>query len=208
MSRSKVLHLLRAKDSRRILAFGSEVERLRVTSVSGQGETRTLLTVQNHLDWSPVEQGNPPLLLGRTVETPTDDDLAAMQRQFRVFILDDEPTHFPSVRNLVSRAFYEAGVEDPGGVIRRAKAAWRLPMLRDIDCPVPGQELLDWWFNAELFHRDAEKKDKLDQLRASAGEAQLRVWLLLGFSYAGVVLIDFHIFLRDKTDLYSGASGA
>ena len=205
-TRALVRHVLDDDQRRVILAFGAEVEKLWVKPVAGQGAKRTLLKFENHYDWEGVGPGRPPRTLRQSVTTPTDDALAAMQRQFRIFILDDEVTHFLTIRKLVSRAVHLAGLEDPaGGLLKRAKAAWKLPMLGYLGCPVPGQDLLNWWFNAELSHRDGDKKAKLDALRAQVGEARLRMWLMFSFTLALSVLIEFHTFVRDGTDLYEGA---
>ena len=204
MVRCLVRHVLSAQELKVVAAFGVEVERLWITPIAGQGKERTLLKVENHFDWSPTEQGQPPKRVGQTVTSPTDDALAALQRQFRIFILEKEPTHLLFVRNVVSRAFHAAQVEDPCRVLKRAKAVWNMPLLPFLGCPVQGQDLIDWWFNAELFHRDAEKQAKLDALRAEVGEGRLRLWMMLAFTFAQAVIIEFHTFLRDETDLYDG----
>ena len=188
-----------------VIRFGAEVERLWHTPVAGQGKKRTLLHVENDFDWSSAARGQPPPFRGQTVTAPTDDALAAMQMQFRVFVLEEETTHFLSVRKLVSRALHLAQVEDPGGFVKAVKAGWKLPLVTRLGCPVPGQDLIDWWFNGERFHRDEDKQAKLDAIRTRFGEGRLRIWLMMAFTLAQAVLIEFHMFLRDRTDLYQGA---
>ncbi|MBI2378380.1 MAG: hypothetical protein HYV07_30555 [Deltaproteobacteria bacterium] len=92
--------------------------------------------------------------------------------------------------------------DDPRGIIKATKAAWTLPRLNRMGCPVSGRELIDWWFNGELFHRDDEKRAKIDDLRVAAGDQNVRSWLVLGLTFSRVVLTEFHTFLRDETDLY------
>lgn len=204
MVRCFVQHVLSAEELKVVAAFGVEVERLWVTPIAGQGEERTFLKVENHFDRPAELDGKAPKMVGQMVTTPTDDALAALQRQFRVFILASEPTNFLSVRKLVWDSFSAAQVEDPGGILKQGQVAWSLPMLSLLGCPVQGQDLIDWWFNAELFHRNTKKQVKLNALRAAVGEARLRVWLVFAFIFAQGVIIEFHTFLRDETDLYDG----
>jgi len=89
--------------------------------------------------------------------------------------------------------------------VKAAKAAWKLPLVAKVGCPISGKELIKLWFNGELFHRDPAKKAKLGALRDQVGEGTVRFWLMLAFTYAQAVLIEFHIFLRDRTDLYESS---
>lgn len=97
MAKVLIRHVLSAEELQTVVGFGVEVERLWITPVQRQGDECTILKVENHFDGSPAEHCQPPQLVGQTVTSPTDDALAALQRQFRVFILVEERTHLLSV---------------------------------------------------------------------------------------------------------------
>jgi len=87
----RIRHSLDQDERSAVLKFGTEIDRLWNVPVAGQGHKRTLLKVEQQFDWSEAAPGKLPKFLGRTVTTPTDDALAALQRQLRIFILNHEP---------------------------------------------------------------------------------------------------------------------
>ena len=65
-----------------------------------------------------------------------------------------------------------------------------------------GQALIKLWFNADLFHGDAAKQTRLQELAAEFGARQVLIWQRFALAAAIGRVVNLHMFLRDQTDAY------
>lgn len=198
--RARIRHAMSDDQLKLVLAFAREAENLRHLPAFGMDDKGTVLEVTN--TYVPSKQpGARSELRGRTVMSSSDVMLANPMLKLRLFVLKDEPTYFMRIRNIVGRAFHDAGVSDTSGHIEASKDAWKFPLP---SFESSGEDLLDLWFNGEIFHRDEAKKVRLTALRAQHGDPTIRAWLVIAFGMAQATVLSLHKFLRDRTDLYEG----
>lgn len=198
----QIRHRLNDKERHTVEQFGDAAEKLWRTKVAGQVEHKTLLQVDIHYDWNSIDAVTGPRRVGETVTAPDDDDLAALQRQLRRFIMAREPTNFMRIAKTVGPALAAAAPARFSGFVDGRELEWKLPELRAFGCPVHGQELMRLWFNADLFHSDPGKQRRLDALVVSHGRAQIVKWQRFALASAMASVLRLHMFLRDKTDAY------
>jgi len=197
-TRAAIRDSLATSDLRRVLEFRRKVEDLLSTrvltdrSVGGwQGETNVVLSVRP-----------------TGVEMPTDREMSALYIHFRHFMLNDAPTYFPKVRNIVAAGFRKAGIDSPPGSLQAFKDDWSM---RTIGYPIGGMDLIDCVINTAIFHEGDDRREarfqrknkQLQDLCAAHGALQVSTWFRFALVRAMGVLVSFDKFLKELTDVYA-----
>ena len=105
--------------------------------------------------------------VGGAVELPAEEDLRSFYMAFRFFYLQQEPSNFLRVANIIQR---RAALDVVNRHIEALKAQWHGAMERKgWSLAVNGHELtagllIDLWFNAHYFHSDEDKQARLREL--------------------------------------------
>jgi len=162
----------------------------------------TLLKVENHYDESPLALGEAPILRGRTIIAPVDDEIAAKGIRLRHLMLDKEPATFNRVRNTVSALFHKAGITAAQERLDQFKYLWRVADVKlFMSCPLEGDTLLSTWFNAEMFHGSDEPVEQWNALHQQYGP-YVRMWLMVSLGLKQSATVLFRDFLLNETDIY------
>lgn len=107
--------------------------------------------------------------VGWSYETdlPPDDDFIALLHRLRPFLLNDEPTNFYKVVNLLSRRIEADSFR---GFIKRLKHFYSGKRFREMisitsnDVAINSEETLMKWLNAHEYHKDRDKQKELEDL--------------------------------------------
>jgi hypothetical protein len=107
-----------------------------------------------------------------TAVLPKEDLLRSLFLTFRFFYLNDEPSNFFRVANILKR---HAGDPDVKRFVDRLKQRWKDAVFGGAmgisvnDEKITADLLLDLWFNAHYFHSDKGKEQKLKILTDTLG---------------------------------------
>lgn len=207
--KAQIRHVLKDSQIRVFEKIRGRLNRLNSSSIPRQeGSAKQIVTIRNK--WGPMydKEGRiqDPKLISQKIETPSDDDLAALARHVRVFILEKEDINLLKVIKQVRTAFSKAGLEIPTW-LDQIKQAWKLEdIIESFDSPRSGQEFLDLWFNAEDFHGNDVKKSELDRIKTFHSKEAVLVWVRLALAQAMSVLFEFGRLIENKTDIYDGSN--
>jgi hypothetical protein len=119
--------------------------------------------------------------LSSTVVLPKEDLLRSLFLAFRFFYLNDEPSNFFRVANIVKQ---HAADPDINRFVDAQKQRWKDAVFGGAMCiSVNDQKitvnlLLDLWFNAHYFHSNRTKEQKLKDLTDSLGADFCRYMLV------------------------------
>lgn len=122
-------------------------------------------------------QGQPPMAkftIDRTNNSvisfesnvPEIEKIESISIRFRFFFADKEPTHIFKILNLLAKKSTDQWAKNYIARIR----AWHKAFLEQTDTseklgyPVKNEEIINLWFNSEIFHQDKEKKRKLEEI--------------------------------------------
>jgi len=102
-------------------------------------------------------------------QMPAWNEVILVLHRLRPLILEDEPTYFHKVLNVLARRFEDDGVRGRLKLLKRRFAGRLLSDTIKIsvnDTIIGCEETLKKYLNAYEFHRDAEKRDELQRLFA------------------------------------------
>lgn len=98
---------------------------------------------------------------------PSDDAIAVCIHRMRPFILQDERTHFGRVCNILKKRMNNPVYHEIIDKIRHdfsGKNDQQMMVMKVNDTVLNSHERVLEWLNAEEYHRDTEKKERLDAL--------------------------------------------
>ncbi len=97
---------------------------------------------------------------------PKIETIENISLKFRFFFAEKEPTHVYKILNLLSRKATDQWAKN---YIARLRV-WHKAFLEGTETsekfgyPVKNEEIINLWFNSEIFHQDKEKRKKLDEI--------------------------------------------
>jgi len=106
--------------------------------------------------------------------TPPDEDVVVILHRLRPFILQKEPANFYQMTNILSRYLNNPKARQTLQYLKdvfsgkdfqrqiRLQIDWKSPSIRTV---VNSEETLQTWLNAVEYHRDAEKRQQIEELR-------------------------------------------
>lgn len=137
--------------------FCDKAHRLMATKLATAG----LGGIRARMSW---EQGK-----GMWWETtlPPEEQVAEFVMAFRLFYLQKEPTHFPSVLSILGRHASESEVRQ---LFKKYRQQWENCLFGNAlqiamnEKQLTSSLVIDLWLNAHYFHSDEDKKAELDQI--------------------------------------------
>ena len=131
---------------------------------------------------------------------PDEDALRSLLVTFRLFFLNDEPSNFRRVVNILTKHTKHDALRVYLGQLRdRWKGAlFRSAMFLHLDDGVVDAErILDVWLNAHYFHGDQEKEQALEALKASLTPDLIRYMLVDAVVERSRVVFTLHSMLEN-----------
>jgi len=98
---------------------------------------------------------------------PSDEEIAAFLHRLRPIYLNDEPTNFNRVANVISAHFNDPRIT---GLIRVCKRYYDGRTSREVfeiaagGMVINSQEFLDHYLNALEYHRDTDRRQHIDRI--------------------------------------------
>lgn len=196
ITKHAIAHCMTTSDRTQLATFAK-----RAQDFLAAKSPETLLKLENHYDESPLSRGDAPILRGRTIVAPVDDEIAAKGIRLRHLMLDKEPAAFNRVRNTVSNLFHKAHITETKEKLDQFKYLWRVKDVTQLNCPMEGHDLLSLWFNAEMFHGSESPLRQWNALSQQYGP-YLRMWLMMSLALKQAATHQFRDFLLSETDIY------
>lgn len=100
-------------------------------------------------------------------EVPRDEDVGSLLHRIRPFILNNEPANFTKVRNVLRRRFRYPGFHallDEYPEIFTGERNQELIRITSNNTLINCDDTLFDWLNSYEYHRDQEKREKIDSL--------------------------------------------
>lgn len=115
---------------------------------------------------------NSKKVVGFESNNPEFNEIELLAVKFRFFYAEKEPTHVFKVLNILSRHATDPWAKNYISTIR----LWHKEFLDKSDTskifghPVSNENIINLWFNSEIFHQDQEKIAQLSRINANIGK--------------------------------------
>jgi len=92
--------------------------------------------------------------------------------KFRFFFADKEPTHIYKILNLLSKKSTDQWAKNYIARVRLLHKTFleRADTSEKFGHPVKNDEIINLWFNSDIFHQDKVKREKLDEINNVLGQ--------------------------------------
>ena len=153
-----ISHKFNDKDWRSLTVFKKRVQELINTKIFSAGENKISAKIQS----------NKVSGVSISAKLPEEELLKELYMAFRFFYLEEGPSNFNKVANIIKRMANDSAVNT---FIDDLKKQWSGVLMRDHvfgiranNTEINTKYLLDIWFNAHYFHSDEKKEKDLEQL--------------------------------------------
>lgn len=141
--------------------------------------------------------------------TPDEEEVASLARNFRFFYADNEPTQFKKILTKVRRRTQDEWAHSYLDLLStHYKIAMKdVQISKSCGYPVSNKEIIDLWFNSEFFHSDPSKRQRLSAINSAIGETaslfQLYIAILRSSSSIHNLYLIVHLLEPEHQFIYS-----
>lgn len=103
---------------------------------------------------------------------PAWEVIESFATRYRFFFADKEPTHAPKFLNLIYKKANDAWARNYIALLRRQYNSFLSSSLSSTaaSLKIENKDIIDLWFNSEIFHSDKDKQKKLKEINEIVGE--------------------------------------
>ncbi|MBI5059975.1 hypothetical protein HZB60_09395 [candidate division KSB1 bacterium] len=131
---------------------------------------------------------------------PPVDAIRSFMMGFRKFYMNDEPTNFYGICNLVQHGAFSDELKEATRLIRshyKSGLSGRHFPIQLGPGHVSIEYLIDLYFNGEMFHSDAAKAKVLESIKGSPSEPLFWYFFVVGCSYLFAMISNLAVGLRN-----------